>query len=443
MKKYETYFDTNNWALALPKHWQEVKVKFIAKVETGSTPSKNDYSNYDNGERLFVKPDDLNEFEQITESNEKVTEKAFSESRIIKKGSLLACAIGSIGKFGIAGCDLITNQQINSLTFIKKKYNEKYGVYAFIASIDEHWKNSTLNVVSILNKTSQSNIKFPLPPLPEQRQIAAYLDYKTNQIDCFIANRKKQIELLEEQKEAIINKAVTKGIDPKVKLKPSGVNWIGDIPEHWEVWKVSRLFRTIGSGTTPKAGLPKYYEDGTINWINTGDLNDGILNNCSNKITQLAIAEHSTLKIYPVGSLIIAMYGATIGKLAITNIEACTNQACCVLNKSKKISIEFAFYWLKSSKKDIINMSYGGGQPNISQDIVKSLKIPIPPKMDEQNDIINFIKNELSERNELISKYQKQIDLMQEYKTSLISKAVTGKIDVREWQPKQTIKETV
>ena len=129
------------------------------------------------------------------------------------------------------------------------------------------------------------------------------------------------------------------------KYKSSGVDWLGKIPSDWKAWKVCRLFKSIGSGTTPKAGTPEYYENGTIPWINTGDLNDGFISNCSNHITQKAFDEHSALKIYDEGTLIVAMYGATIGKTAITKFKACTNQACCSLVSSPIINIEFAFYW--------------------------------------------------------------------------------------------------
>ncbi len=133
--------------------------------------------------------------------------------------------------------------------------------------------------------------------------------------------------------------------------KESGVDWLGEIPIEWSTWKVSRLFKKIGSGTTPKSGTPEFYENGTIPWINTGDLNDGYIDNCSNYITQKAFDEHSTLKMYESGTLLVAMYGATIGKIAITKFRACTNQACCSLVSSKKILTKFAFYWFLASKQ--------------------------------------------------------------------------------------------
>ena len=190
------------------------------------------------------------------------------------------------------------------------------------------------------------------------------------------------------------------------------------------------MFNNIGSGTTPKSSNEEYYTDGTVNWLITGDLNDNYIYETSTQITTKALHDTSALKIYPKESLVIAMYGATIGKLGILNIETCTNQACCVLSKSKAMNIKYAFYWFLGYRNEIISLSYGGGQPNISQDVIKNLKIILPPSK-EQKQIIDYLDNEITKINKTISKIQENINLLDEYKTSLIHHVVTGKIDVR------------
>ena len=213
---------------------------------------------------------------------------------------------------------------------------------------------------------------------------------------------------------------------PKYKL--SGVDYLGEIPCDWSVWKIFRLFKKIGSGTTPKAGTPEYYENGIIPWINTGDLNDGYISDCPSYITQKAFDEHTALKIYDEGTLLVAMYGATIGKTAITKLKACTNQACCSLVASKLIDIKFAFYWFIANKENIINLSYGGGQPNISQDIVRALKISVC-SIDEQQQIVTFLDYKTEQCDRFIANRQKQIELLNEQKASIINKAVTKGIN--------------
>lgn len=207
--------------------------------------------------------------------------------------------------------------------------------------------------------------------------------------------------------------------------KNSGIDWLGEIPSHWEVKKITYLFTKIGSGTTPTAGSVLYYENGTINFLQTGDLNDGFINQTSKKITQKALEDNTSLKLFPKGSLVIAMYGATIGKLGILNIDTTTNQACCVLGGGvKDLDTKFIFYWFSFAKRDIISMSYGGGQPNISQDLIKSLRIHYPP-ISEQEAIAAFLDEKCGKIDELVSVKEKQIALLKERRQVVIHEAVT------------------
>lgn len=209
--------------------------------------------------------------------------------------------------------------------------------------------------------------------------------------------------------------------------KDSGVEWLGEIPEHWEIMKTTHVFNKIGSGTTPTSTDTKYY-DGEINWLQTGDLTDNIISETSKKITYKALKDFSTLKIYPKNSLVIAMYGATIGKAGILDIETATNQACCVLSNAKQILEKYAFYWFLASKNNIISMGYGGGQPNISQDLIKSLRITIPTR-DEQTKIASFLDKKTTQIDEVISQKEKLIELLKERKQIVINDAVTKGLD--------------
>jgi type I restriction enzyme S subunit len=269
-----------------------------------------------------------------------------------------------------------------------------------------------------------------IPPKEEQTAIARFLDYKLAKINRFIKKKKQLIKLLNEQKAAIINQAATKGLDLNAKMKDSGIEWLGDIPEHWEVWKLGRAYKHFGSGTTPSSGYSQYYENGTIPWVNTGDLNDGILEDCEKKITQKAFDDYSVLKIFPKGTLSVAMYGASIGKVSIIDFEATTNQACCNFYSSDVLLDKFTFLWFIANKTRIVSLGYGGTQPNISQGLIKALRIPVPPK-NEQMGIIEFLEKETATINTTISKIEKELALTEEYKTALIAEAVTGKIDVR------------
>lgn len=280
-----------------------------------------------------------------------------------------------------------------------------------------------------ISRNNLGTVKLPIPSIKEQRCIADCLDKKCFQIDALIANVQEQIEKLKAYKQSLITEVVTKGLDPTVPMMDSGVEWIGKIPEHWIVNKIIRCFGSIGSGTTPKSTEDSLFE-GDINWIQSGDINGGTLLKTRFQITEDIINRTSTLKIYHAPFIVIAMYGASIGNLSISQIDACTNQACCVLSDPVEgVLLEYLFYAFKPAKDYLIWKADGGGQPNISQDKVKNLWIPIPP-IDEQKIIIKHLDKKSAEIDELIAVKQAKIEKLEQYKRSLIYEYVTGKKEV-------------
>ena len=206
------------------------------------------------------------------------------------------------------------------------------------------------------------------------------------------------------------------------EMKDSGVEWIGEIPGDWQTRKLFGLLSNIGSGTTPKGD--DYYIDGTIPWLNTGDLNDQLIERTSKAVTALALEECSALQLHEAGAVVIAMYGATIGKLGITTIDLTTNQACCVMNPSNKLDKKYLFYVLVSAKDYFIFSSYGSGQPNISQNTIRNLKVPFM-EIVEQKRIADYLDVKCSKIDSIIAKQEEIIEKLKEYKLSVITEAVT------------------
>ena len=166
------------------------------------------------------------------------------------------------------------------------------------------------------------------------------------------------------------------------EMKDSGMEWIGEIPANWRLNKIKRSVDIINSGTTPPTGRKDYYE-GTINWIQSGDLYCKYhITDTAKCISLKAINECSALRIYEKDFIIIAMYGASIGNVAISKINACVNQACCVVKPDKHNNLRFMYYWLAMCKSDFIRRAIGGTQPNISQGIIKEEPYlqPVSPK---------------------------------------------------------------
>ena len=285
-----------------------------------------------------------------------------------------------------------------------------------------------------IDKVKSLNVA--IPPKKEQEGIAHYLDRKTKAIDELIEDKKRLLSLYEEEKKAIIDELVTgkkvwngKEWTQPDEVRESGIAWIGKIPKHWEIKKIKYCFQIIGSGSTPKSDNYSFYKNGKHNWLLTGDLRDNEIYETSKKITDNALSYYKSLFIYPENSLVIAMYGATIAKLGILKAPSTVNQACCVLCNSVGIDSLFAFYFLLSARKDIINLSHGGTQPNISKEDIRNYKINVPD-LYEQNKISLKIEKEDKRINKKIKTTKRLIELLNEYKQSLISEVVTGKVKV-------------
>ncbi len=273
------------------------------------------------------------------------------------------------------------------------------------------------------------NLPIPLPPPSEQAAIVRFLDWANGRLERAIRAKRKIITLLNEQKQAIIHQAVTRGLDPSVRLKPSGIPWLGEIPEHWEVRKLRTLFHLQGSGTTPSG---EQFYGGSTNWVMSGDLNDSVVCRTKRQVQEVALETYPTLKLYPPGSLIVAMYGATIGKTGILGEPACTNQACCVLALPVgKTKVRFLQLVVQTAKPHLVSESYGGGQPNINAEVVRSLRIGLPPAK-EQELILGSVDDSTVQLDNTISRLEREIILLREYRTRLVADVVTGKLDVRE-----------
>ncbi|ELY0805462.1 restriction endonuclease subunit S [Campylobacter upsaliensis] len=338
-----------------------------------------------------------------------------------------------IGSLGVSKYDGLVSPIYLVLYIENPNYLIAYYSYLFqTKSIQKFLRKFAYGIMEIRESIDYLEFKkmfLPTPPLQKQKEIAEFLDSKCEKIQNYIDKKQKLITLLQEKKQALINEAVTKGLNPNIESKNSGIEYLGLIPHHWEVARSGLIYKNISSGTTPQSDNDEYYKNGNIFWINSGDLNDSVLTNSKNKITQKAMMAYSALKISPKGSLIIAMYGATIGKVSILGIDACTNQACCVLCESKYLNTRFVFYYFIAKRQDLISMAYGGGQPNISQDIIKNFKIPLPP-LQEQKEIAEFLDKKCEKINSVIEKTKRQIELIKEYKNTLINEAVCGRINL-------------
>lgn len=271
------------------------------------------------------------------------------------------------------------------------------------------------------------NVFVALPSEIEQQKIANYLDKMCAEIDAVLEKTRASIEEYKKLKQSVITQAVTKGVRGDRPMKDSGIEWIGEIPAEWNKDKVIRVFSVIGSGTTPKSSDENLF-DGNTPWIQSGDINGENLFVTKNCVSNSAIESYSALRVYQAPYLVVAMYGASVGNLSLSMIDACVNQACCVLKKPT-INLKFSFYIFKAVKDYLAQKAVGGGQPNISQETIKQLWLPIP-SADEQIEISNYLDEKCRSVDALIAKKQQYFTEIETYKKSLIYEYVTGKKEV-------------
>lgn len=262
--------------------------------------------------------------------------------------------------------------------------------------------------------------QIPLPPLKEQERIVGILDESFAKIDESIKILEQDLLNLDE----LMQSALQKAFNP---LKDNAKENY-KLPQGWE-WKNLGEIANTSSGGTPSRNKKEYWENGNIKWLKSGELNDGYIDFIEENITEEAI-KNSSAKIFQKGTLLIAMYGATAGKLGILNLDSTTNQAICAfLHKDKNIKFleKFLFYFLFFLRDKIIKDSFGGAQPNISQTYIKNLQIPLPP-LKEQEQIASHLDELSSHVKNLKQNYQAQIKDLQELKKSLLDKAFKGNL---------------
>lgn len=356
----------------------------------------------------------------------------FPISSLIENGDLLVGMDGDFNHCIWKSGRAILNQRCCKI-LCKNEWYKKYISYVlpFQLKLINELKNST--TVKHLNNTDILTASLPIPTdINILKRTVCFLDRNCNAVDRLVANMREKLLKLSEYRQSLITQAVTKGLDPNVEMKDSGVPWVGMIPYHWKCGKI-KYFASISAGGTPDRMVKDYWNNGTIPWIKTGELlNDDIVS-VEECITPLALRK-SAAKLFPEGTVLVAMYGQgkTRGMAGMLTWPATTNQACaCICPKNSLLLGKFLLRLMESSYAFNREKAAGTGQPNLNQDIIANLLIPIPP-LDEQMKIINHLDVSLKHIQHMKGTIDGAINKLQEYRSSLITAVVTGKIDINE-----------
>lgn len=417
--KYESYkFGTIEWSEKIPSHWEIKQLRYICTCEDGKRiPLNSEERSMRQGEYPYWGANSIVDY---------VDEWLFDEELVL------------LGEDGAPFLEI--NKTVSFLSKGKIWPNnhihvlrpKEPGSGAFIAKALNAVDYSSVITGSTrakLNQGAMNGIKIPWPSAKERIAIVKFLDHETAKIDALIAEQERLIELLQEKRQAVISHAVTKGLNPNATMKDSGVEWLGEVPEHWIVSKLIYLSEAIGDGLH---GTPTYSEDSEIQFINGTNLRAGKIR-ITDKTQQVQHSDWEQQKIRIGENTLLLSINGTIGNYALHNGEVVMlGKSVAYINCEKDLSREFLSLLIQSSQcQEYFKLSCTGTTiRNLSLDSIRKISIALP-SLDEQTEIASCINKESRNLDHMIAASKDAVKLYLERRSALISAAVTGQIDVR------------
>lgn len=445
IKPYSTYKDSGiPWLGEVPEHWEIKKARNIGEFNGSTVDKKIDESQqkvrlvnfldvYNNPKfEIHEKP-----FMVVTAKDEQIKKfKVNIGDVVFTPSSEVREDIGRSAVIKYEANDLVHSYHVIRLKFkenldinFKKYLFNNYFVLKYFSKV------CTGSTRKILTRQNFNNIELAIPTLPEQTAIANFLDYKTAKIDRFIFKKKQLIKLLNEQKAAIINDAVTKGQNPNAKMKPSGIEWLGVIPEHWEVVKITGVCDLVRGNSTFKKD--ELLSDGNYVALQYGKTYK--VNEVDEKFNFYVNDEfYKESQIVNHGDIIFISTSETIEDLGHSvfynrNDLGLIGGEQILLKPKNNVNGKYLYYSTKEFAKELKKYATGVKVYRFNINDLKTIYTSIPP-LSEQSSIVSHIEKETSIITKTIATIEKEIALVQEYRTALIAEAVTGKIDVREYK---------
>lgn len=447
-KAYPEYKDSGvEWLGKIPSEWQVMQLK--RTVDNCINGIWGGEPENDEGDTIVIRVADFDR-PRLSVQDDGYTYRKIDEkerrARLLRQGDLLLEKSGG-GEKTLVGQVVLFDKNFVAVTsnFVAKMtplsgFSSRYLNYVFCC-----FYASNINICSIKQNTGIQNLdsasylaeKIGLPLLSEQEKIAAFLDHETAKIDALIEKQQRLIELLKEKRQAVISHAVTKGLNPNAPMKDSGVEWLGEVPAHWEIRAISKLSKKITNGYVgPTRDI---LVDEGVPYIQATHIKQGRVSFDDAYFVRKSWSDDHSKSILMLGDVLVVQTGAGTGDIGlVTENEVGFNcHALIIIQPNKNVvSGEFLSTLLQSQYgySTLYSIRTGGMHPHLNCGEVQFVKLPMPP-LEEQSAILNFIKNKTNSFEALIESQNTAVELMQERRTALISAAVTGKIDVRDWQP--------
>jgi type I restriction enzyme, S subunit len=443
MKAYQVYKTTNlEWLRQIPEHWASVNLRWVSQIFAGGTPSKEKLEYWESGTIPWIASGEVNQG-YITSPTTYITEEGFNNSsaKWIPKDALVMALAGqgktkaTVARLGIA---TTCNQSLAAI--VPLRISARYLFYWLQSNYQRIRGLVGDGLRDGLNLEIIGSLPSLLPPHDEQQAIADFLDCKTIQIDTLIEKKRRQIDLLQEQRTALINHAVTEGLNSDAPMKDSGVEWLGEIPSRWIVSKLKYLcYVSDGNhGEEYPEETDFTDEENGVPFIRVTEF-DGF-NITRNGILYITKEKNESMRK---GGLqendILFVNRGSIGKIALVSKEFeganLNSQIAYFRVTSPKMNYKFLLYFLSSGafQKMLSSLIHGGALQQLPLKRIIGLEVLCPP-IEDQIDIVNYLEQIATKADLSIKSISREIELVQEYRTALISEAVTGKIDVREWR---------
>lgn len=429
-KKYPVYKDSGVGCLGrIPGTWRIEKLKHFSQISLGKMlqpldSGKDMLKPYLRAQNINWEKVDVNDVREMWFSNAEI------KKHRIQKGDLLVSEGGDVGRTAIWNQELrecYVQNSINRVT-ISDKNSARYLMYHFEAYGSLGLFEQVVNRVSIAHLTREKlkEIVFVLPPLDEQKKISEWLDEKAAVIDEVIVKKKRLVELLKEKRNATIFNAVTRGIENNVKLKDSGINWLGKIPEKWDVKKLKQIATIVTGGTPSKTESHNYFEEGVL-WVKPNQLDEfKSINDSEEKISEKGMA---SMEIVPKGAVLTNCIG-DIGKIGIAGVKLTTNQQINAVIFANQVLGEFGKYIIYSSK-DVMNSVANKVVVSIlNKSQQGNIYYPVPRSPDEQKKIAEWLDTKIVLIDDAIMKVEGSINNFLAYRQSLIFNTVVGHVCV-------------
>ena len=445
MRKYETYKDSGvDWIGEIPNNWTIASLRFLTNyVKTGSTPPTENQAYYEKGNIPWFGPADFNSL-TLNNAKKQVTQKAIEDGkcRLFDKKSILLIGIGAtVGKVAITKTICSANQQINAISFDESKMYPLFALY-FLNSIKNIIvSEADSSTLPIFNQTQTKGLRLVKPSLKEQTQIANYLDHKTAIIDTLIDKKEQLLKKLQAQRQAIINEAVTKGLNKNAKMKNSGIEWLGEINSKWSIKKIKHT--TYVKGRIGWQGLraEDFREVGPYLVTGTDFVKGRIKWETCHRVEEERYEVDPKIQLLDDDVLITK--DGTIGKIAIVKgkpQKVTLNTGVFVTRPLKNDYLQDYFFWLLTSEvfTHFIDFNKSGATiQHLYQNVFYEFSFALPKDLKEQKEIVDYLEFQTTKMNVVLEKTNSQIKKLKGYRQSIISEAVTGKIDVRDWQERK------